>query len=59
MKDDFDWEGTDHQFPEDPRDLIIYETHLKDMTAHPSSQAKGTGCYQKFIDPDQKGGIRI
>jgi pullulanase/glycogen debranching enzyme len=58
FEDDFDWEGTDHQFPEDQRDLIIYETHLKDVTAHPSSQAKGTGSYQKFIDPDQKGGIR-
>lgn len=53
----FDWEGTDHVFPDDPRDLIIYETHLKDLVADPTSEAKGKACYKKFIDPDQKGGI--
>jgi pullulanase/glycogen debranching enzyme len=57
-KDNYDWEGIGHQFPDDPRDLIIYETHIKDLTAHPSSGAKGTGSYQKFIDQDQTGGIR-
>jgi pullulanase/glycogen debranching enzyme len=57
FKDDFEWEGDSHCFPNDPRDLIIYETHLKDLTAHPSSKAKGTGFYQKFIDPEQTGGV--
>lgn len=57
FKDDFDWDGTGHRFPDDPRDLIIYETHLKDLTAHPSSEAQGTGSYQKLIDPRQTGGI--
>lgn len=55
--DDFDWEETDHCFPEDPRDLIIYETHLKDLTADPSSNAEGMGSYKKLIEPDQMGGI--
>ncbi|MCC5908643.1 MAG: hypothetical protein JJU13_20670 [Balneolaceae bacterium] len=58
FEDSYDWEGIEHQFPEDPRDLIIYETHLKDMTAHHSSLARGTGFYQKFIAPDQVGGIQ-
>jgi len=57
FKDDFDWENDTYCFPDDPRDLIIYETHLKDITAHKSSKAKGTGFYQKFIDPNQNGGI--
>ncbi len=57
FKDDFNWENDTHCFPDDPRDLIIYETHLKDLTAHPSSKATGTGFYQKFIDPNQTGGI--
>ncbi|MEX2456963.1 MAG: alpha-amylase family glycosyl hydrolase [Balneolaceae bacterium] len=57
VRDDFDWEGDQHQFPEDPRDLIIYETHLKDLTAHPSSKATGDGFYNKFIDLNQEGGI--
>lgn len=54
---DFDWGDTDHCFPDDPRDLIIYETHLKDLTAHPSSNASGMGSYKKLVDPDQRGGI--
>jgi len=54
---DFDWGDTGHQFPDDPRDLMIYETHIKDLTAHPSSLAKGTGSYKKFIDPNQIGGL--
>lgn len=53
----FDWEGDKHRFPDDARDLIIYETHLKDLTAHPSSQAKGDGLYNKFIDLNQEDGI--
>jgi pullulanase/glycogen debranching enzyme len=57
IDDKFDWEDDQFQFPEDPRDLIIYETHLKDLTAHPSAKSKGKGFYQKFIDPNQQGGI--
>ncbi|WP_158278644.1 alpha-amylase family glycosyl hydrolase [Rhodohalobacter mucosus] len=57
FEDDYDWEGDTHCFPDDLRDLIIYETHLKDLTAHPSSSAKGSGSYQKFIDTGQRGGI--
>lgn len=54
---EYDWEGDQNVFPEDPRDLVIYETHLKDLVAHPSSKSTGDGFYQKFIDPAQKGGI--
>lgn len=57
FENSFDWEGTGHCFPDDPRDLIIYETHLKDLTAHPSSGAKGMGSYKKLTDPDQTGGF--
>lgn len=53
----FDWEDTDHCFPEDPRDLVIYETHLKDLTAHPTSGANAMGSYNAFIDGSQRGGI--
>lgn len=57
FEDDFDWEGDTHRFPDDIRDLVIYETHLKDLIAHPTSGSTGKGCYQKFLDPDQRGGI--
>ncbi|MDZ7720589.1 MAG: alpha-amylase family glycosyl hydrolase [Balneolaceae bacterium] len=55
---DFNWEDTGHCFPDDIRDLIIYETHIKDLTAHPSSGAKGMGSFKKLIDPNQTGGIQ-
>lgn len=57
FEDSFDWDDDQHQYPNDPRDLVIYETHLKDTTAHPSSNASGDGFYNKFIDLNQIGGI--
>lgn len=53
----FDWEDTGHCFPKDPRDLVIYETHLKDLTAHKSSGSEAMGSYKMFIDSNQRGGI--
>ncbi len=42
-----------------PRDLIIYEMHVRDLTAHPSSGvAKNRrGTYLGLIEENQKGGI--
>ena len=39
IESDFDWEG-DTWKTINPRNLIIYEAHLRDMTVHPSSGAK-------------------
>ena len=55
---EYNWEGDDFKAPSDPRDLIIYEAHIKDLTAHSSSKASGKGAYQRFIDFRQRGGIR-
>lgn len=55
--DDYDWEGDSFVIPGDPSDLIIYEAHLKDMTAHPSSKSGDKGSYAGFISKNQKGGI--
>lgn len=52
----FDWHD-DTWVNYSPRDLIIYEAHLKDMTAHPSSGAKYPGTYVGFVDKLQTGGI--
>lgn len=57
VKDDYDWGEDDFVVPEDPRDLIIYETHIKDLVAHPTSGAKGKGTFNKWLDLNQKGGI--
>jgi pullulanase/glycogen debranching enzyme len=50
-KEDFDWEGDTSIFI-DPRDLIIYELHLRDFTAHPSSDLADSikGSYLGLIE---------
>lgn len=53
----FDWEGDDFVTPADPRDLIIYETHIKDMVAHPSAKTYVQGIYKDFKEAEV-GGIQ-
>ena len=52
----YDWEE-DTWVTRDWRDLIIYEMHIKDMTAHPSSGANLSGTYQGLIEKGKTGGI--
>ncbi len=57
-EDNFDWEGdTFMQIPME--DLIIYEMHVRDLTAHPSSGVTPElrGTYRGLIQPGTKGGI--
>jgi pullulanase len=57
IKDEpFDWEGTDW-IQNDWRDLIIYEMHVRDMTAHKSSGIKHRGSYKGLTEKKQKGGL--
>ncbi len=53
---DFDWEDDTFVSPEDPRDLIIYEAHIKDMVAHPSARTYVNGVYNDFREA-KIGGI--
>ena len=53
----FDWEG-DSWIKKDPRDLIIYEAHLRDLTQHETSLAKSKGSYLGLIEKNQNGGIK-
>ena len=55
----FEWDG-DNWLNISWNDLMIYEMHVRDMTAHPSSGLSDTskrGSYLGLIDPDQKGGL--
>lgn len=47
---DFDWENDNFVSPADPRDLIIYESHVKDMTAHSSAGSNAPGTYAAMIE---------
>jgi len=53
---DYNWETTDWQ-KIDWKDLIIYEMHIRDMTAHKTSLAKEPGTYKGLIDSNAIGGI--
>ncbi len=56
--DEFDWEN-DKPVSIAPEDLMIYECHLRDMTAHKSSgvDEKIKGSYKGFIQSGIKGGL--
>ncbi len=55
-ENDYDWEG-DSWITRDWRDLVIYEMHIRDMTAHPSSGASEPGTYHGLIEKGRTGGI--
>jgi pullulanase len=55
----FEWHG-DSWLNIPWNDLIIYEMHIRDLTAHPSSGISDPGkrgSYLGLIDPEQKGGL--
>ena len=53
----FKWTDKDFNAPSDLRDLVIYETHLKDITASESSWSFSKGSYKSLIDPTSQGGL--
>jgi isoamylase len=49
VKNDFDWQGDRH--PQIPlKDTIIYETHVRGFTRHPSSGASNPGAFLGLIE---------
>lgn len=54
---DFDWKG-DSWITRDPRDLVITEIHVRDMTAGKDSGTKYPGTYPGLVEMDQQGGIQ-
>lgn len=53
---DYNW-GKDQWIQRDWRDVIIYEMHVRDMTAHPSSGAKKPGTYMGLTEKGIHGGL--
>lgn len=52
----YDWEGTSW-IQRDWRDLIIYEMHVRDMTAHKTSGATNRGSYKGLTEKNITGGL--
>ena len=55
-QDNYNWED-DEWIQRDWQDLIIYEMHIRDMTAHKSSKVKLSGTYKGLIEPNTLSGI--
>lgn len=57
-ENDFNWEKNSWQ-KTDWRDLMIYEMHVRDLTAHNSSglTSRDRGTYPALIKSSQKGGL--
>ncbi len=53
---EFDWDG-DSWIRRNPLDYIIYEMHIRDMTAHATSQAKKPGGYEGLTEKNIRGGL--
>ncbi len=55
---EFDWEGDTWICP-NLKDLIIYEMHVRDMTAHSSSgvDPENRGTYSGLVQKQKKGGL--
>ena len=52
----YDWEGdTFLNIPHE--DLIIYEMHVRDMTADETSHVKNKGTYKGLIEKNKRGGL--
>lgn len=49
VRDDFDWQG-DAPLNRPLADAVIYEAHLRGLTAHPSSGARYPGTFRGLID---------
>lgn len=54
--EDYNW-NNDEWIQRDWRDLIIYEMHVRDMTADPSSGAKQPGTYMGLTEKGIRGGL--
>lgn len=53
---DYDW-GNDEWIQRDWRDVIVYEMHVRDMTAHPTSGTEKPGTYAGLTEKGNRGGI--
>jgi pullulanase len=53
----YDWEGDTSLAPRDHNRLIIYEAHLRDLTADTSSGVTAAGTYLGMIEKGKRGGL--
>ena len=57
LKNDFNWEGDTFVIPENHSKLVIYESHVRDLTMHPTSGVESKGTYKGLTEEGKKGGL--
>jgi pullulanase len=53
----YNWEGDAFIVPQNHNELIIYEAHLRDLTAHRSSGVDSRGTYLGMTEKGKTGGL--
>jgi pullulanase/glycogen debranching enzyme len=53
----YDWQGDKPVIQPNHNSLVIYEAHVRDMTAHASSGVKAAGSYKGLTEQGTKGGL--
>lgn len=53
----YDWEGDTWVIPQHHSELIIYEAHVRDLTAHASSEVEKKGTYLGLAEKGKTGGL--
>ncbi|MBI3189839.1 MAG: pullulanase, partial [Ignavibacteriales bacterium] len=54
---EYDWEGDTFVAPDNYSKLIIYESHVRDLTAHSSSGISSKGTYKGLTEEGKQGGL--
>ena len=57
IESSYDWEEDSYVIPENHNKLIIYEAHVRDLTAHASSKVKAKGTYVGLAEKGRTGGL--
>jgi pullulanase len=53
----YNWEGDTFIVPANHNEMIIYEAHIRDLTAHPSSGVDSRGTYLGLTEKGKTGGL--
>lgn len=54
---EYDWSDDHFSIPHDHTQLIMYECHVRDISAHASSGIAQRGTYAGFVEQNKRGGL--
>lgn len=57
MQNDYQWKSENKWIARNWKDFIIYEMHIRDLTAHETAKTNQAGTYSGLVEKNQVGGI--